>query len=165
MIWLACLVVAGIAVLLWFLGRQTNNDTLKDAGFIVGVLNTPLLAFLLRASLVLMLALGFLAFRPSSVGAWNYYTWKDASYSCGSATTCRITFFINGGSDRVDWVTVTIMTYCSYGAEPVTLRNGYTPQNTYVRDIWVGIGCHTSYLEVHSYDPQYSYLMTVEPIV
>lgn len=119
---------------------------------------------LLTLLLALMLATGILAANAPTVGAWNYYTWKDAAYTCGAQTSCQVQFFVQGGGDQVDWIQGNLIQYCSYGQQVSTFYNGQAARGWYTRYVWIGIGCHSSWVEIHSYDQQYADQIYVSPI-
>ncbi len=72
------LFIAAVAILLIFLGRQMKLSKVYDAGVVVGILNTPLLAFLLRG--VIVIALAVVMFFPSAALAGT--SMPDYSFYC-----------------------------------------------------------------------------------
>lgn len=149
------LIVAGIAALLWFLGRQLGNQTVTDAGFIVGVLNTPLLAFLLRGALTLALALGLLmASAQETRAAGTLYV----GASCGPYATCHVVFYGYGGSDNYDCWTVRLYhsvghmvdSLCGFsGWKVVTFQLYSNAHRANVAGIWYNDGVGSAYTECH----------------
>lgn len=86
-----------------------------------------------------------------NAGAWTTTYWLNGNGACGANTWCVAWFYVDGGSDQWDWVSIDYYKEC-YGTRIKLNWSGTVYRGDNARSFWNQEGCHSIEAYIYVYD-------------